>query len=186
MKELAEHLLDILQNCLFAGASRVTINLVEDVATDQLTMEIKDNGCGMDEQLLAKVLDPFVTTRNKKTGLGLPLLAQTAQLCNGSLVLASKVGEGTEVTLKIQQSHWDCPPLGNVIDTITSCLNEQTHLVFMHKCLDSTGSVVGVVSLDTDDIKAHLEGIPMNHPEVLLFVRRMLEQEYEEMEGRER
>ncbi len=183
MKEIAEHVLDIVQNSLFSGASGVEIDITEDLQRDRIRVMIKDNGCGMDEDLLAKVLDPFVTTRSKRTGLGLPLLAQTAELANGEVKISSQVKQGTQVYLDIQRSHWDCPPLGNVVDTVVSCLSDHVELMFVHRLLGLEGGLVGEVVLDTKEIKEELDGVSVSHPEVLLFIRKMLIQEYQRLEG---
>ena len=73
MKELSLHILDVAKNSVKAGASLTEIS----VSTDKegiMTICITDNGCGMTEEVLARVTDPFYSTRTtRKVGLGLPL-----------------------------------------------------------------------------------------------------------------
>jgi len=77
LRELSLHLLDIAENSISAGASRIVISVREDLVADELWLEVTDNGKGMSEEMVAKVLDPFVTTRTtRKVGLGIPLLKQ--------------------------------------------------------------------------------------------------------------
>ena len=91
MKELSLHLLDVAKNSVTAGARHVEITLTEDEA-GWLTAAIVDDGRGMDPEFLARVTDPFTTTRTtRKVGLGLPLYRLTAEQTGGSLDIRSEV-----------------------------------------------------------------------------------------------
>ena len=99
MKDLSMHIMDILQNSTRAKATEITLEVLEDSVQDTLTLVFKDNGCGMDEETVQKVINPFFTTRTtRKVGLGLPLLKQNTEQTGGSLKIESKVGVGTTVT----------------------------------------------------------------------------------------
>ena len=75
MRELADNILDIAQNSIAAGASLVEIDIVVSHAQDTVSLAFIDNGCGMSEDMVRAVCDPFTTTRKtRKVGLGLPLL----------------------------------------------------------------------------------------------------------------
>jgi len=75
VKEIALHILDIMQNSVAAGAGRIGVSITADDDTGMLTAVIDDDGCGMDEKMLREVTDPFTTTRTtRKVGLGIPLL----------------------------------------------------------------------------------------------------------------
>ena len=77
MKDLSSHMMDIVQNSIRAEASWIQIRICEDPEADLFLIEIQDNGCGMDEATLARVRDPFFTSRTvRKVGLGIPLLQQ--------------------------------------------------------------------------------------------------------------
>jgi nitrogen fixation/metabolism regulation signal transduction histidine kinase len=74
--------LDIAENSVSANASTVHIEVIEDIFNDQLQMSVTDNGRGMDAETVAKVTDPFVTSRTtRKVGLGIPLLKAAAEGC---------------------------------------------------------------------------------------------------------
>ena len=66
MKELSLNILDISQNSVKAGATRVDITVTESVKKDIVSIMIGDNGCGMSEDMLNAVIDPFVTTRTTR------------------------------------------------------------------------------------------------------------------------
>jgi signal transduction histidine kinase len=98
MEDLSLHILDVAENSISSSAGRIEIRINEDAENDVLTIEIKDDGKGMDEQTLQKALDPFFTTRTtRRVGLGLPLLAQAARETDGKIELHSSPGQGTTV-----------------------------------------------------------------------------------------
>jgi len=121
MEDLSLHILDVVENSLAASADRIEIRIAEDTAGDLLSLEITDNGRGMDAEAQRKALDPFFTTRTtRKVGLGLPLLAQAAREAGGALEVASGPGRGTTVKAKFQLSHPDLKPLGDLAATLST------------------------------------------------------------------
>lgn len=89
MKELSLNILDITQNSIAAGASHIRIALEEN-ERGWLTLCIADNGCGMTEETLRRVRDPFYTTRKtRKVGMGISLLQLAAEQTGGSLTIES-------------------------------------------------------------------------------------------------
>ena len=73
MQELSLNVLDIAQNSVRAKASLVTILVTEKTADHFLEISIADDGCGMTQEQVARVMDPFFTTRTtRKVGLGIP------------------------------------------------------------------------------------------------------------------
>ena len=86
-------------------------------------LEIRDNGRGMDAKAQSQAMDPFYTTRTtRRVGLGLPLLAQAAQQCEGYLKVDSKPGRGTTVKAVFQLNHPDLKPLGDISETLRTVL----------------------------------------------------------------
>ncbi|MDO6562047.1 transporter substrate-binding domain-containing protein [Amphritea sp. 1_MG-2023] len=67
----------------------------------QLCLEIKDQGCGIDDDNMSRLSDPFFTTKREQggTGLGLSVSASIVQEHGGNLVYDSTLGQGTLVTL---------------------------------------------------------------------------------------
>ena len=96
MEDLSLHILDIAENSIAASARRIEIIINEDIDQDLLTIEIKDDGKGMDQKTLKKAVDPFYTTRKtRRVGLGLSFLAQAAEESGGKMELKSAPNEGT-------------------------------------------------------------------------------------------
>ena len=122
MKEIALHLLDIVQNSVRAGASHVDIRFL--LGTDGvLEMGVKDDGCGMSPELLARVRSPFTTTRTtRKVGLGIPLLMQNAMQTGGRVDIESEEGKGTDIAAFFDTSSIDCLPLGDLASTMASII----------------------------------------------------------------
>jgi hypothetical protein len=168
VQELALHILDVLQNAREAGATLVRLTIEEDLAADRLTIVVEDNGRGMDEETLKKVLDPFFTTRTTRhVGLGLPLFAAAAELCNGGLAVESTLGKGTRVTATFQHSHIDRAPLGHIAETLVAFLlgEPPCDLVYVHR---RDGQQF---TLDTREVRRELGEVPLAHPAVREWLR---------------
>jgi len=129
MEDLSLHVLDLAENAISAGAGRIEIVINENEAWDLLTIRVTDDGRGMTPAELERALDPFFTTKRKRTGLGLALLAQTAGLCGGDVAVTSVSGEGTKVLARFRFGHIDRPPLTKMAETVMM-------LVFGHPEVD--------------------------------------------------
>lgn len=154
LEELAQDILDVALNAATAGASRVAIRLLEEPGRDRLSITIADNGKGMDTQLREQVLDGFMTTKtggSKPLGLGIALLREAADLCEGRFRLFSRVGRGTIVCTSMRHSHIDRPPLGDLAASITAlcCTESGMSVLFEHRC-DKTTFVFDSASLCTE------------------------------------
>jgi len=118
MDDLSLHILDIAENAVAAGATRIALAVIEDERRDLLTIEVSDNGRGMSQRTLRRALDPFFSTKGKRTGLGLSLLAQAAGQCGGNVAILSAAGKGTKVRARFRYGHIDRPPLTNMKQTL--------------------------------------------------------------------
>ncbi len=133
MRELALHLLDIAENSISAGAQNICIRVEEDLHNDRLRMSVEDDGRGMDAEMVARVVDPFVTSRTtRKVGLGIPLLKAAAEGCEGGLMIESQPGKGTLVSVDFQHSHIDRMPLGNLAGTLLTLeIGHPSHALYI-------------------------------------------------------
>lgn len=119
MQDISLHIMDIIDNSISAGASRVTVDIREDAAADRLYIDMTDNGRGMDGCTLEQALDPFFTTKpGKSAGIGLSLFAQAARESGGSLRIESQPGKGTAIHAVFGLSHPDRKPLGDIPRTL--------------------------------------------------------------------
>ncbi len=172
MEDLSLHILDIAENSVSARAKVVKILLTRDAEKDLLRLEINDNGSGMDRETLSKVRDPFFTTKGKKTGLGLPFLAQAAEQAGGEMTIASTPGKGTRVTATFRWGHLDRPPLGDMAGTVMTLIAGHPDVDFVYEEREDGR----VFRLDTREIKNDLDGVPINTAPALGAIRGMLDE----------
>ena len=175
MKELSLNILDITENSVKAGATLTEISITE--SENKLVISIKDDGCGMSEDIVRSVVDPFYTTRTtRKVGMGVPLFKMAAEQTGGKLEIVSDTGEdhGTTVTAYFYKDHLDFTPLGDVISTVTTLIqgHPDTDFLFTH-LIDGKE-----IRLDTRELRAVLEGVPLNTYDVLEWIRGYLEEQY--------
>ena len=173
MKDLSMHIMDILQNSTRAGATEVTLEVLEDAAADTLTIRFIDNGCGMDAETVQKVINPFFTTRTtRKVGLGLPLLKQNTEQTGGSLDIQSEKGKGTTVTAVFGRSHLDRPPMGDLAGTIVLTASAYPNIRFIFHY--NNGEIDYV--FDTVEVNEALDGISIQEPEVIQYLKEMIQE----------
>ena len=161
MRELALHILDLVQNAREAGAHRVDVTVTERPGDDLLTIEVHDDGRGMDAATVARVTDPFFTTRTSRhVGLGLPLAAAGAQQAGGDIAIQSVPGQGPCVTLTYQWHHWDRPPIGDLPATLMAVLLGDSSLA-VHYAPQVDQRTFAVSS---DELRQALGDVPLSHP----------------------
>ena len=176
MKELSLNVLDIAENSVRANATLIEILLSE--TEDVLTIKIRDNGCGMSEETVKRLTDPFFTTRTTRSiGLGIPLYKLAAEQTGGNLSIESATDEshhGTTVTAVFHTLHLDCAPLGDIISTLLTLIQGSEHIDFFF----SHSTPHSLVELDTRVLREILGEVPLNSPEVLLWIRENLTDQY--------
>ena len=179
MKELSLNILDVTKNSVSAGAKNILVSLVED-ADGWLTLTIKDDGCGMSEETVQNVTNPFYTTRTtRKVGLGVPLLKMAAEQTGGSLKITSSQNDcdhGTTVEAVFNTKSIDFMPVGDIVSTMCILIagSPDIDFVFLDK------SHKGEVSLETVALKEVLgEGISLAEPEVQVWIGEYLKEQYE-------
>lgn len=180
MKEIALHLLDIVQNSVKANASHVDIGFILD-ADGVLTMSVKDDGCGMTPEFVQRVSSPFVTTRTtRKVGLGIPLLMQNAMQSGGKVDIESEPGKGTVISAAFHTSSIDCLPLGDLASTVaTIIMGSPDKPEFSLHCVSPSGEM----SFSTEEIRPVLEGVSLAEPDVVQWIQQSLQEEIEPILG---
>lgn len=145
MEDLSLHVLDVVENSIAASARNLRIRVVEYTEFDLRLLEITDDGHGMAWETVRRAPDPFFTTdESKRIGLGIPLLAQAVQECDGSLDLLSEVGTGTVIRARFRLSHPDLKPLGDMAATIKTLLAGRPELHIEYEYLRDGQLVAGI------------------------------------------
>jgi len=96
---LRQVLLNLVLNSLSAMAEGGKLAITSKRERQLLTMTVSDTGIGIDEKHLHRVFDPFFTTREDGSGLGLSIVKRIVEELGGSVELSSQEGAGTDVHL---------------------------------------------------------------------------------------
>ena len=178
MDELSLYVLDITMNSVRAGATEISITLRED--GEWLWFTVEDNGCGMTKEQLAKLTDPFFTTRKtRKVGLGIPFLKMLAEMTGGYVTVTSvhesaSPKHGTKTEAKFGKNHIDFIPLGTVKTLIQGA--PDVDFTFTHIFPN------GTVELSCAAIRETLgDAIPLSEPDVLIWIGQYLSEQYDEL-----
>lgn len=169
MNELSLYILDITQNSITADSKNVHLTIERSFKKNLLTIDIIDDGRGMDEETVKKVVDPFFTTRTtRKVGLGIPLFKELCELCEGGLNIESKVGVGTHLIATFKLDSIDLPPLGNLIDTLYILItNPQNVEIYYKEVVEKIDGTIKEFNFSTVEIKEALDGMSLNEPFVM-------------------
>lgn len=173
MKNISEHILDIVQNSISANSTKIMIGINESLKYNSYELIISDNGCGMDADTIKKVSDPFYTSRTtRKVGLGIPLLKQNAELTGGDLSIESILGKGTKLVAKFTKDSIDRVPSGDIAGSVVLLVASNPNIEFIYKYVCDKGEYV----FDTIEIKKILGEISITQSEVRKYLKEMLEE----------
>lgn len=180
MPEISLNVLDVAENCVRAQASEVLVDVTADLESNTLTIVITDNGCGMDEETLNKVTDPFYTTRTtRKVGLGVSFFKQAAELTGGSFTITSRTGtdSGTTVRAVFILDSIDRMPLGDMASTMHTLITMHEAIRFIYRFgVHATGRDADETSfaLDTQEFRELLGDVSFTEPEVSTYIMEFL------------
>lgn len=178
MREIALHLLDIAENSVAADSKNISVHVHEDLLHDRLSASVIDDGRGMDAETVERVQDPFYTTRTtRNVGLGIPLLKLAAEQAEGSFSLQSEIGKGTWLEAEFRHSNIDRMPLGDIASTFLTLLisHPQIDWTFLYRLTDKNEKSNDFL-FESAELKSALGDISLTEPEVLTFVRGMIEE----------
>ncbi len=178
MRELSLNILDIAQNSIVAGATLTEIVVKENTKENTLLIGIYDNGCGMSEEQVKSVIDPFYTTRTtRKVGMGIPLFKMSAEQTGGSFKIESEKGVGTRIEAFFKTDSIDFTPLGDIASTIVTIVSMNNDKEFLYKrVLDDKEFIFSTV-----EIKKLLDGVPLSEPSVMNWIEEYLNEQYNEL-----
>ena len=179
MKELSLNILDVAKNSVSAGAKNIKISLLTD-ENGWLTLTIEDDGCGMSDQMVKTVTDPFCTTRTtRKVGMGLPLLKLSAEQTGGALTLESSIdaqAHGTKLAATFNTRSIDFTPIGDIVSTVCILIAGSPEIDFIFSDVSEKGEVM----LRTSEIREALGGdISLAEPEVQAWIKEYLKEQYD-------
>lgn len=168
MKELSMHILDIAMNSISAKSKLIEIIIEDSEKNNSIKIVLKDDGQGMSYETQKKVIDPFFTTRaTRKVGLGIPLLKETCERCNGYFNINSEIGKGTTVECLLERNNIDRAPIGNMDDTIITIINSLNDCELLYKYSTDEKSFV----LSTLELRSVLGEVNINSSNILLWLK---------------
>ncbi|MDR7073894.1 PAS domain S-box protein [Fictibacillus barbaricus] len=97
--ELKQVLINLVKNAMDAMEDGGTIHIKGEVQDNKIQLSIKDEGCGIPAECLKRIGEPFYTTKEKGTGLGLMVSTKIMKEHRGNLEFDSVEGEGTTVRM---------------------------------------------------------------------------------------
>jgi nitrogen fixation/metabolism regulation signal transduction histidine kinase len=112
---LEQVLINLILNAIDAleGREKPAIELTASInAGQQTVIQVKDNGAGIDEEVLQNIFVPFFTTKKKGSGIGLSLSKQIMLLHKGNITVQSAKGEGTVFRLLLSEPRLSGRELG--------------------------------------------------------------------------
>ena len=181
MDELSLYVLDITMNSVRAGATEISVELVEE--GEWLTFTVSDNGCGMTAEQLDKLSNPFFTTRKtRKVGLGIPFLKMLAEMTGGEVKITSvhesvSADHGTTTCAKFGKNHIDFIPLGDMVETVKTLIQGSPDINFTYRHKTDRGEV----TLSCKEMREVLGDIPLNEPDILSWIGETLKEQYAEL-----
>lgn len=178
MTELSLNVLDVAENSIRANADFIQIYVTVNSIQDRMTIVISDNGCGMTEEQIAHVEDPFFTTRTTRSvGLGVPFFKYAAQITGGEFSIISEPGSGTTVTAIFVLSHIDRMPLGDMTSTMHTLITFNTKIDFLYSYIVDEKSFI----LNTREFREILGDVSFNMPEVSTYIKDYLQENTDEV-----
>ncbi|MBO1510209.1 ATP-binding protein [Metabacillus bambusae] len=103
--QLKQVLINLLQNAIEASSDNKNIEVLLKEIDDHFYMiQITDNGCGMSSERQKRLFEPFYTTKEKGTGLGLMMCKRIIETHNGTIDVKSKERLGTVVKIVLPLS----------------------------------------------------------------------------------
>jgi signal transduction histidine kinase len=122
---------NIVENGLQAmggvGTLNVSVKPIVQDGVEGFAVGVRDEGEGMDTQVRIRAKDPFFTTRPSGTGLGLAIVSRIVEAHGGKLLIESRAGEGSTVTVFLPIGSETLPPTSDpmrLVDTVPPKLGD--------------------------------------------------------------
>lgn len=99
--KIQQVLINLIRNAAHASEPKSTIQLSLQEDENNWIISVRDEGCGIPEEIRDKIWQPFFTTKSSGTGLGLDICKKIIQNHNGEISFESEVGKGTTFFIKL-------------------------------------------------------------------------------------
>ena len=96
---------NLIENALHAMPGGGRLDIGATAGEREIVLQVRDTGVGLDEAALARVFEPYFSTRVSGTGLGMAIAKRNVELNGGAISIESRKGEGTAVTLRLPCEH---------------------------------------------------------------------------------
>jgi signal transduction histidine kinase len=100
---VARALSNVIENALHAMPGSGQLSIAGSAENSWVSLRVRDTGVGMDREALARVFEPYFSTKATGTGLGLSIARRNVELSRGSITVESEKGRGTTVTIRLPQ-----------------------------------------------------------------------------------
>lgn len=173
MDYLSHYILDLAENCTASGAGLVTIEIIENLMADLLTLTILDDGEGMPPEAIDSLNAP--ESQCGGCGLGLVLFARACREAGGELEVSNDAERGMRLCGRMQHSHPNRRPLGDMQETLVTLIMSSPGVdwLYHHEKIRADESREQV-RLDTREIRGKMSHLPLAHPEAVRLIRSVL------------
>jgi PAS domain S-box-containing protein len=93
--QMQQALVNLIKNAMQAMTKGGTLTLSTGESSEGVWVSVTDTGCGIPDEQLKRIFEPFYTTKKKGTGLGLMIVQRIVRAHNGRIELDSRAGRGT-------------------------------------------------------------------------------------------
>ncbi|MBS8266768.1 PAS domain S-box protein [Mesobacillus boroniphilus] len=105
--QLKQLFINILKNAIEASSAGDVVNITLESFDNKVTVVVKDQGVGISKELLERIGEPFYSSKEKGTGLGMTVSFKIVQSHNGTIKFRSEPYKGTEVIVQLPIKHAD-------------------------------------------------------------------------------
>ena len=100
------------------------------------------------------------------------MFKENIEATGGTFKIESEVGKGTHLTGEFIKNHLDTPPMGNIVETIITLIQADEKINYLFKYTSDKLEFI----LDTQEIKKILEGVPINQPEIIVWLKEYIKE----------
>ncbi|MEH7886550.1 PAS domain S-box protein [Bacillus sp. JJ1609] len=103
--QLKQLFINIVKNAIEASSAEDVVLISLQSTDDHVTVRVKDDGCGISKEFMERIGEPFYSSKEKGTGLGMTVSFKIVQSHNGTIKFKSEPDKGTEVIVQLPIKH---------------------------------------------------------------------------------